>query len=281
VASVLQALLTVRAFIFYHDYLHGAVFRGSKLGGLVMSFIGYYVLAPRSIWRETHNYHHKNNTKLIGSAIGSYPLVTVGMWKGMRPDQRRAYALVRHPLTIFFGYFTIFMGGMCISSFKRSRQHWAGPLALVIHFGVLALLTVTLGWQAAVLGLFAPIFVATGLGAYLFYAQHNFPGAELRGRRDWDYVHAALRCSSMFDMGPVMHWFTGNIGYHHVHHLNHRIPFYRLPEAMAEVPELQDPVRTSWRPSDIAACLRIRLWDPDAQQMVGFPKVGPPVDATA
>ena len=276
-ASVFQGLITVRTFIFYHDHLHGAVLRGSRVGGFIMSGVGYLVLSPRSIWRETHNYHHKNNSKIVGSAIGSFPIVSVGMWRGLKPGQRRAYALARHPLTIFFGYFTIFMGGMCISAWRRNHAHWSGPLALVLHFTGLGVLTALLGWQSALLGLALPIYIATGLGAYLFYAQHNFPATELRGRRDWDYVHAAIKCSSMFDMSPVMHWLTGNIGYHHVHHLNHRIPFYRLPEAMAAVPELQNPGRTSWRIRDIAACLRLRLWDPDLNRMVGFGEVEAPL----
>ena len=113
-----------------------------------------------------------------------------------------------------------------------------------------------------------PAAVAMALGAYLFYAQHNFPAMRLKGRRDWTYAFAALRSSSMFEMSPMMHWFTGNIGYHHVHHLNHRIPFYRLPEAMRAIPETHDPGRTSWRLRDIAGCLRVFLWDGDEQRML-------------
>ena len=77
----------------------------------------------------------------------------------------------------------------------------------------------------------------------------------------------------MFDMGPVGHWLTGNIGYHHVHHLNHRIPFYRLPEAMAAIPELQNPGRTSWHPREVMGCLRLALWDPEQERMLSFKEV--------
>ena len=126
------------------------------------------------------------------------------------------------------------------------------------------------GWQAAVLGVLLPDFVATASGSYLFYAQHNFPGMQIRGRREWEYTFAALHSSSMFDMNPVMHWLTGNIGYHHVHHLNHRIPFYRLPEAMAAMPELQNPHRTSWAPRDVAACLKFHIWSPEDGRMLPY-----------
>jgi omega-6 fatty acid desaturase (delta-12 desaturase) len=107
-------------------------------------------------------------------------------------------------------------------------------------------------------------------GAYLFYAQHNFPAVELRDEAEWSYVHAALHSSSFIRMGRLMRWFTGNIGYHHVHHLNARIPFYRLPEAMAGIAELQSPRDTSLALRDVAACLRLKLWDRDQNRLVPF-----------
>ncbi|MBW1879297.1 MAG: fatty acid desaturase [Deltaproteobacteria bacterium] len=271
VGSVVIGLSILRLFIFYHDYLHGAVFRGSRLGKLLMWVVGAYVQVPPSVWKETHDYHHRNNAKLLGSAIGSYPVVTVGMWKGMSLRQRRAYAVVRSPVTMALGHVTLFALGMCLSAFRRDpTKHWQAPLVLVLWWSVLVAIAWVAGWQNALFVFLLPGMIASALGAYLFYAQHNFPRAELRDRREWDYSHAALRCSSMFDMGPVMHWFTGNIGYHHVHHLNHRIPFYRLPEAMAGMPELQDPPRTSWRPPDVWGCLRVALWDPEGQRMVSY-----------
>jgi len=236
-----------------------------------MYAVGLYSLAAPSVWKETHNYHHRNNAKLLGSSIGSYPLITIGIWKGLNPKQRRLYSFVRHPLTILFAFFTSFLLGMCIVPFRRApRDHWQGPLVMALYLGITAATGILLGWMNALLLILIPGMVSSALGSYLFYAQHNFPGAELRGRREWNYHHAALRCSSMFDMSPLMHWFTGNIGYHHVHHLNHQIPFYRLPEAMAGLPELQDPVRTSWHPRDVWACLRIKLWDPKSSRMVSW-----------
>jgi acyl-lipid omega-6 desaturase (Delta-12 desaturase) len=270
-ASLIAGLVLVRVFIFFHDYLHGALWKGSTAGKAIMTVVGLYMLNPPSVWKETHDYHHQNNAKLIGASIGSFPVATTRMWAFMSDSQRRMYTFARHPLTILFGYFTVFIAGMCIASFVRQpKRHWQGPAALVVHFGIVALLAVTLGPLQAVLLVMFPAFVAFASGSYLFYAQHNFPGIQLKDRRKWSYNFAALSSSSMFDMGPVMHWFTGNIGYHHVHHLNHNIPFYRLPEAMAEMPELQSPGRTSWKPSDVYACLRLKLWDAKKQEMVGW-----------
>jgi omega-6 fatty acid desaturase (delta-12 desaturase) len=112
--------------------------------------------------------------------------------------------------------------------------------------------------------------IASILGAYLFYAQHNFPSVDLCEKSEWNYCYAALRSSSFMDTTRLMHWITGNIGYHHVHHLNARIPFYRLPETMAALPELQSPGRTALNPKAIRACFRLKLWDESKRRMVSF-----------
>lgn len=281
-ASVVTGLLIVRLFIFYHDYLHGAILHNSKLGHAIMTFFGWWVLAGPSVWRQTHDYHHKNTAKMVGASIGSYPVVTVDIWRQMSARDRFRYTVARHPLTIVFGYFTVFVWGMCVSPFKRQpKQHFDAVIAMAVHGAFLLAVGLLVGWDAALLGVVLPEFIATAAGSYLFYAQHNFPGMELRPRHEWEYTFAALRSSSMFDMNPVMHWFTGNIGYHHVHHLNHRIPFYRLPEAMAALPELQTPVRTSWALSDVLACLRGKVWDPAQGKMISFEEADglPPSDA--
>ncbi|NOY26694.1 MAG: fatty acid desaturase [Oligoflexia bacterium] len=270
-AGAVTSLLMVRLFIIYHDAMHGAVFHRSRLGHAFMWGIGLLTLSPPAVWKETHDYHHKNNCKLPGTAIGSYPIVTTRMWRRMTPGQRRAYRIARSPLFIALGYFSIFMAGMCMGSFFRSpRTHWAGPVAILLHVAAFTTVVLTLGWEAALVGILWPMMITFAAGGYLFYAQHNFPGVYIASRQTWSYHDAALRSSSMFEMSPLMHWFTGNIGYHHVHHLNHRIPFYNLPKAMKAIPELQHPGRTSWRPSAIAACFALKLWDPKQQRMVGY-----------
>ncbi len=267
--GALLGLLNIRLFIFFHDYLHGAILQRSRVGSVLMSVLGFYHMAVRSVWRETHNYHHKNNAKLTGSSIGSFPVVSRGMWKGMSQGQRLGYRVARHPLTIFGGYFTVFLIGMTFSPFRRDpRRHWGGPVAVLAHVAAIVALTAIFDFATAFAAVMLPQMVAMALGSYLFYAQHNFPDMKLRGRREWDYTSAALNSSSYFEMGSVLNWLTGNIAYHHVHHLNHRIPFYRLPEAMASVLELQRPGRTSWRARDVVACLSLGVWDPEAGRML-------------
>lgn len=267
--GVLTGLVYVRLFIFYHDFLHGALFRRQPLARWVLGGVGYLILAVTSVWQETHDYHHRHNARVIGSSIGSYPVVTVKMWMRMNATQRRQYRLTRNPVVMALGYLTVFMVGMSASPFRRSpKTHWQAPFAVLVHLAWIATWTVLFGWKAAVCAIVVPMFVACGLGSYLFYAQHNFPEVRYFERREWTFDQAALRSSSMFEMPRWMHWLTGNIGYHHIHHLNHRIPFYRLPEAYAAIPELQIPGRVSWRPSSIRACLALAVWDPERQKMM-------------
>lgn len=271
-ASIVSGLLIVRTFILFHDFQHGSFMRSSKVARGIFFVYGLIIMTPPKVWRETHNYHHANTAKLVGSHVGSYLMVTTGMWAKMKPRERFMYKLIRHPLTIASAYFTLFMLGMGISPFLRApKKHWACALGVVMNWTLTALIIWKLGFLTFVLGMFLPLAISMAVGGYLFYAQHNFPEAHIQPRESWSYTRAALESSSYMEMGRVMRFFTGNIGYHHVHHLNPLIPFYRLPDAMAAVPELHDPPKTSLKPGDVMACFRQKLWDPDKGRMVGYP----------
>jgi acyl-lipid omega-6 desaturase (Delta-12 desaturase) len=272
-ASVVEGLTIVRAFILAHDFQHGALLRRSRVGAAVFWVYGVLVLTPPRAWRQTHNYHHAHTAKVVGAQIGSFPVLTVEMWKRTPRSKRLAYAFARHPLNIALGYVTIFFSGMCVASFLRNpRENWDSAVAAVLHVALVAALVWLFGPAVAVFALVLPLAIACAVGSYLFYAQHNFPGMLIQPRQTWSFARASLESSSYMRMGPVMSWFTGEIALHHVHHLNAAIPFYRLREAMAAVPELQVEPETSLAPRDVLACLRLKLWDPVAQQMVGFPE---------
>jgi omega-6 fatty acid desaturase (delta-12 desaturase) len=273
--SVVLGLTLVRLFILFHDFYHGAILRGSRVARALFWSYGLFVLTPPRVWRETHNYHHAHNGKIVGSHVGSYPVVTTAMWAGMSPVQRFGYRAARHPLTIALGTFTVFAWGMCVSPFLRDRRKNATALlALALQVGLAYAVIHFLGFTAYLLTLLLPMMVAMAAGAYLFYAQHNFPGVHFQPRDQWNYVRAALESSSYMTMGPVLTYFTGSIGFHHVHHLNPSIPFYRLREAMDGIPELSAPRTTSLRPADVLACLRLAIWDTARAKMVPWPEAG-------
>jgi len=271
VLSIISGLLVVRFFIIYHDFQHHAILQHSKIADIIMTIFGVYILAPVSIWKRSHDHHHQNNSKLYGADIGSFPIATKEKYLSMSKGERIGYLAIRHPATILFGYLTMFVVGMCLRSFISSpKRHVDSLIALIVHVIASVSVFVFFGPQAWFFAAFVPHFIACGLGAYLFYAQHNFPGVFFNERCDWCYEGAALQSSSYMKMNPVMQWFTGNIGFHHIHHLNSRIPFYRLPEAMKALPELQRPTITSLNPGCIIKCLRLKVWDPEASKMISL-----------
>jgi len=280
-ASIFTGLLMVRSFILYHDHIHRALLRNSRLASIVFQFFGMLLLAPTRHWRASHNFHHghvgkplhpdEEESLLVTSDIGSFPLMTIESWQAATPWQRLGYRISRHPLTLLFAYFTVFMGSLTIVPFvKDPRKHWDGGVALLLHGSVIAAIWVFFGFAMAFYCFILPVGIASALGAYLFFAQHNYEGMHIFDADDWSYYRGATESSSFMRLGAIMHWITGNIGYHHIHHLNPLIPFYRLPEAMAAIPELQHPTMTSLHPRDIYGCLRLNLWDANRETLVSY-----------
>lgn len=270
-ASIFSGLLIVRMFVIYHDHQHHTILHHSKVAEVIMTVFGIYVLAPTSIWKRSHDYHHQNNSKLFSASIGSYPIATRQKYEAMSRRERRTYLFTRHPLTILAGYLSMFMLGMCVQSFLSSpRKHVDSLIALIIHIAGSVALFYFVGWEAWLLFVLIPFMIACCMGAYLFYAQHNFPGVTFKDNKDWCYHDAALLSSSFMVMSPFMNWVTANIGYHHIHHLNARIPFYRLPQVWAEIPELQLAKTTNLSIREIIACLKLKVWDPEQQKMISL-----------
>jgi omega-6 fatty acid desaturase (delta-12 desaturase) len=266
----LTALLAVRLFVIYHDHQHRAILPKSPLAEGYMRLFGMLVLCPSSIWRASHDHHHAHNSKLRGAHIGSYPIMTREQYCKSSRGERYKYLFMRHPLTILFGYITAFLFAMVILPFIHSpRKHYDCLLALLLHVALIATLVVVFGWWAPVLTLIVPLFIGSAIGTYLFYAQHNFPGVIFKDKAGWTYEGAAMESSSYLKTNPLMAWFTANIGYHHIHHLNHRIPFYRLPETHRAIPELRNVQTTSLHPLEILRCLRLKVWCVETQRMVG------------
>lgn len=271
VCSFLSGLLILRFFVLYHDQQHHAILPHSRVAEALMRVFGILALTPSSVWRSSHNHHHNNNSKLRGSHIGSFPIMTKANYLSSSKGKRLKYLFMRHPLTILFGYVFVFLHGMCLYPFfNKPREHYDCLIAFVTHLAIAVGLVWFFGWLGLLLTLLIPCLIADAIGAYLFYAQHNFPGVSFNDYAGWTLDKAALESSSFMKTGPILGWFTANIGYHHIHHLNARIPFYRLPEAVGAIPELKNPRTTSLHPMDILRCLRLKVWDVETQRMIGL-----------
>ncbi len=279
--SLIGSLLLVRAFILYHDFMHRSLLRSSRVARPIFHIFGMLMLTPPRYWRFSHNFHHGNVGKpvesedgdelLFTSDLGSFPLMTVEKWKNATLWERFHYRLARHPMTLLLAYLTVFVFSITLLPLlKRPKRYWDGAVAILLHGSLLAGLWLLFGFDVLLYSFLLPYGVSTAIGAYLFYAQHNYEGLHVLEPQEWTYYRGSIESSSFMDLGRVMHWFTGNIGYHHVHHLNPLIPFYRLPEAMAVVPELQLPRTTTLLPHDIFKCLRLNLWDTERGELVTY-----------
>jgi len=269
ICSLLTGLLLLRMFMLYHDYLHKAILKRSFIAKTIFTLYGLYTLNPPSIWKRSHDYHHKHNSKLHTSNIGSFPVLTRKAFLDLSKRERRNYLFIRHPFTIAAGYIFAFTWGMCMLSLIRNpTKHWDSALALIFHYGVGIVIFISFGWLSFLLAFLIPAIVSSGIGSYLFYAQHNFPTTTFEEKDNWTYAKAALQSSSYMKMNPIMKWFTGSIGYHHIHHINALIPFYRLKEVHEAFPEFQSAKTTSLNPKEMWRCLEVKVWDADQNRML-------------
>ena len=269
--SVLSALLLMRAFITYHDYMHNAILSGSKAARWLFRIYSVFALTPPRSWKNSHNFHHGHVGNIDAASVGAFTLMTTEMWREASFATRFAYRVERHPLTILAGYFTIFFLSVTLLPLLRNpARHWDSLLVLLGHFTLIAMLWIFGGFDVAFFVVLLPMTIASMLGSYLFFAQHSFENMRVLPTETWTSRRAAMESSSYLKLNKVMRWFTGNIGYHHIHHLNVRIPFYRLPEVMEAIPELQSPVTITLSLKDIRASFKSCLWDERLQRMVSY-----------
>ena len=261
--------LLLRLCSFGHDYLHGAILARSKLARVLFTGVGLLVLAPPRAWMDTHNYHHAHNGRLPGEPIGAFPLLTSAAWREASFMQRVVYRLARSPIAMLLAWPGLFVLGLNLRYFlKNPRRYVSSGAALMLHGLVHALVWTQAGPLTWALALALPYTVMSTAGAYLFYIQHNFPGAVHQVESSWERREAALSASSYLGLPRALHWFSGNIGYHHIHHYDVRVPFYRLPEAFAAIPEFTRPPDSSLRPRDVARAFALVAFDLTSDRML-------------
>ena len=274
ITSSLLGLSFIRAFSIYHDMMHDAIFRKSPIAQFILKLFGLAVLNPPSVWKRSHNHHHKHNSKISVASIGSFPILTKKQFQQASTSERSIYLFTRSPLNILVGYVTVFLLGMCLLPLIRSpKKHYDALFAILLHIALLG----ALFFIDPTLMLWCylyPLVLSSAIGAYLFYVQHNFEGMQLLLDKQWDYFYAALHSTSYFQMPAIIQWFMGNIGYHHIHHLNAQVPFYNLPVAMNKLQELQSPPTISWSIQDIRSCFAQCVWDESTESMITKKSIG-------
>jgi acyl-lipid omega-6 desaturase (Delta-12 desaturase) len=283
ILSVPAAGFLVRTFIVFHDCSHGSLFKSKRANALVGAFAGLLVLSPFRRWRHDHAVHHASSGDLDRRGVGDIPTLTVDEYRARSLRGRLGYRAVRNPV-VMFGLgpiFAMMIGPRVPTPSQRPRFRHSVIGTDIALAALIGALVVLMGWKAFLL-VWAPVAVMAGaVGIWLFYVQHQFEDAYWQGAEDWSYGDAALRGSSYLKLPRVLQFFTGNIGLHHVHHLNARIPNYNLQRAHDENPVLHSvPVLSLW---DGLRAARLKLWDERQGKLVTFAQAQavPPPLATA
>lgn len=268
--SLFAAGFLVRVFIIQHDCSHGAFFKTKTLNNWVGRVLGVVTLTPFAIWRRAHLIHHGASGNLDNRGIGDIHMLTVAEYKSRSRIGRLAYRLYRHPFVMFvIGPIYVFLIAQRLPDkfLRGERKYWFSAMgtnlfavliigSLIYFFGLVPFLLV-----------YGPmVLVAGALGIWMFFVQHQFEDTVWDEGEDWDRNEAAFFGSSHYDLPKPLRWITGNIGIHHVHHLNSRIPFYRLTETLRDHPKLKDIKRlTFW---ESLKCVRLKLWDEQSRKLV-------------
>jgi acyl-lipid omega-6 desaturase (Delta-12 desaturase) len=268
--AVPAAGFLVRTFIVFHDCAHGSLLPTKRANAYVGRVLGVFVLAPFRRWRHDHAVHHATSGDLDRRGVGDILTLTVREYQIRRWRGRLAYRLTRNPVVMFgLGPVIAMMVGPRLptrSQRPRLRHSVLGTdVALLAIVGALCWL---IGWQDFLLVWAPAALLAGSVGIWLFYVQHQFEDAYWQTPSDWSYADAALRGSSHLKLPKVLQFFTGNIGLHHVHHLNARIPNYNLQRAHDENPILQQvPTLSLW---DALQTFKLKLWDEEQGKLVSF-----------
>jgi omega-6 fatty acid desaturase (delta-12 desaturase) len=268
--AILAAGFLARIFIIFHDCGHGSFFESKRANNAMGVIAGIINLTPYRHWRWQHAVHHGTSGDLDRRGSGDVWTLTVQEYIESTRWRRFSYRLARNPIVLFvFAPLYVFVvHHRFASSSAPMRERQSVRRTNVALLGVVMVMSAVIGLKAFLLIQLTVLAFAGALGVWLFYVQHQFEGAYWARSKDWNYTAAALQGSSFYKLPKMLQWFTGNIGFHHVHHFNPRIPNYYL-ERCHEA----DPVFSRVKPLTLFASLKsltFRLWDEQRNIFVNY-----------
>ncbi|HEY5043313.1 MAG TPA: fatty acid desaturase [Verrucomicrobiae bacterium] len=268
--ALLAGALLVRVFIIFHDCGHGSFFKSRGANDLVGFLSGILTFTPYYHWRWEHAIHHSSAGDLDKRGTGDVWTMTVQEYLESSRWKRFAYRLARNPVILFvIAPLFLFAIRQRVPSAKASRRERHSVYAMNAAILAMAvMLSLVFGVKAYLLIQLIILMVAGGAGVWMFYVQHQFEDVYWERGEDWSYVAAALKGSSFYKLPRILQWFSGNIGFHHIHHLSPRIPNYNLEKC-----HQADPLFQAVKPITLFASLKsatYRLWDEKNKKLVGY-----------
>ncbi|USO05521.1 MAG: fatty acid desaturase [Rhodospirillales bacterium] len=272
--------LLTRIFIFQHDCGHGSYFKTRKANDNVGRALSILTWTPYSFWRRTHNMHHASSGNLDKRGYGGIETITLNEFKSLPPAKQRFYRLYRNAYLLLGLGTPLFV--LVVQRFlvtepflpeiapkANMKNAWKSiyglNLALMIIYGTLGLI---IGFSTLTLVYLPVLIITSWIGGWLFYIQHQFENAHWERQEQWSYNQAALMGSSYYDLPPIIQWFTGNIGLHHIHHLNATIPNYKLQSCLDAHPDLKHLNHMNFK--DSLKSIKLALWDETRRKMISF-----------
>lgn len=270
---VLLAGFTVRVFIIFHDCGHGSFFRSKRANNIWGMLTGVLTFTPYYKWRDAHARHHFTSGNLDRRGEGDVWMMTMKEYLQASPKERLKYRLYRNPLIMFL------LGPLLITLVKNrvSGKNPSRPDRLSVYGTNLAItilitgIILLVGWKAFLFIQLTALFLAHIAGVWLFYIQHQFENVYWERESNWDFVTASLQGGSFYKLPGILRWFSGSIGYHHLHHLNSRIPNYNLVRCHENVVALQQAKAIGFWAS--LKSMKYRLWDEEAGRLVSFREI--------
>ncbi|MCY7918972.1 fatty acid desaturase DesE [Bacillus vallismortis] len=268
--TVIAAGFLTRIFIIFHDCCHQSFFKQKRYNHILGFVTGVLTLFPYLQWQHSHSIHHATSSNLDKRGTGDIWMLTVNEYQAASRRTKLAYRLYRNPFVMFIlGPIYVFLITNRFNKKGARRKErvntYLTNLAIVALAAVCCLI---FGWQSFLL-VQGPIFLISGsIGVWLFYVQHTFEDSYFEADENWSYVQAAVEGSSFYKLPKLLQWLTGNIGYHHVHHLSPKVPNYKLEIAHEQHEPLKNVPTITLKTS--LQSLGFRLWDEDKKQFVSF-----------
>ncbi len=271
--AVVAGFFTVRIFIIQHDCGHQNYFKRKWMNQVVGSFCSPFSFIPYRYWAVNHNFHHVHSGQLETRTVGDIDTLTVAEYRALTPIKRFRYRLFRNPFVLFFIgpiYYLAVVNRLPLSQIEGWRKTLTKLISdNLIVAGAYCLVGFLVGWQKFLL-IQIPVTIFFGIIAvWFFYVQHQHEHAYKSWKANWDYLISAIKGSTYYKLPRFMHWLTGNIGYHHIHHLSSGIPNYNLRKCAEENPIFQKYVTkiTFWKSLKL---ITHKLWDEESSRMITF-----------